>query len=263
MNKYLSLFKYEAKTILRDPISLYMCFFPVIILILSAYVFPMIFESMDPANRAAQQMTILLLLVFVIAMGSYFIAAMATFLLIENKDECTLHTIAVTPIGTSGYIQFKMAYVYIMSVISTIIIILGTKLIAGDHYAIGGISLFENIGIGKILSFSIVSALFVPALALLQGALAKNKIEGFAFIKGTGMIAMIPMFMILEALQGGLQYILGIFPNFWTLKGIMLELFPIQHNANLSYGMYLLIGTAYNIFILMAAYRLFMKKAQY
>ena len=47
MSKYLSLLKYEGKTIVRIPMNLYMCLFPIIVLFLSSFVFPMIFESID------------------------------------------------------------------------------------------------------------------------------------------------------------------------------------------------------------------------
>lgn len=53
MSKYLPLLKYEASAIARDPINLYMCLFPVIMLLLSSFVFPMIFESIDPAQEIA------------------------------------------------------------------------------------------------------------------------------------------------------------------------------------------------------------------
>jgi fluoroquinolone transport system permease protein len=188
---------------------------------------------------------------------------MATFLLLDNKDECTINTVAVTPVGTSGYIKFKMTYIYIMTVISTIVVLLGTKLIAGERYSIGGVSLFDNIGVLHIVSFAVVAALFTPTLALFQAAFAKNKIEGFALIKGTGMVAMVPLLMILEAFQGGLQYLLGIFPNFWAVKGLMLELLPTDNSANLGYPFYLLIGVIYNILVLMFAYRFFLKRVKY
>lgn len=128
MSKYLSLLKYEGKTIVRDPMNLYMCLFPIIVLFLSSFVFPMIFESIDPTQAAALKMTMLLLLVIILAFGSFFLAAMTTFLLLEHKDEHTLNTIAVTPVGTSGYLKFKIAYIYLMSVIGNIVILLGTKL---------------------------------------------------------------------------------------------------------------------------------------
>lgn len=263
MGKYLSLLKYELKTIIRDPINLYMLLFPIIVLGLSSFVFPMIIESIDPAREATLKITMLLLLVVILAIGSFFLAAMATFLLLDHKDENTLNSIAVTPAGASGYLKFKMAYIYLMSVIGNIVILLGTRLIAGDRYTIQGMSLFDNINISHIISFAVVNGIFTPAMGLLQGAYARNKVEGFAFIKGTGMLVLVPALMILEAFQGGLQYVLGVFPNFWAIKGMLLKLMPVDNGANLSYPIYLLIGGVYNIILLAFAYRLFIKKAQF
>lgn len=263
MSKYLSLLKYEARTIIRDPINLYMCLFPIIVLFLSSFVFPMILESIDPIQETMLKATMLLLLIVVLAFGSFFLAAMATFLLLEQKDENTLKTIAVTTVGTSGYLKFKMAYIYFMSVAGIILILVGTKLISGDKYTILGKSLFKNISIFHIVSFAIINGLFAPALALLQSAFARNKVEGFALIKGSGMMALVPALMSLEAFQGGLQYILGIFPNFWAIRGMILKLIPSENSVNLNYQAYLLIGGVYNVILLIAAYRFFLKKAQY
>lgn len=263
MGKYLSLLKYEAKTIIRDPINLYMCLYPVIVLALSAFVLPMIFESIDPMQEATLKITMLLMLIFIMAFGSAILAAMATFLLLEHKDEHTLNTISVTPVGSSGYLKFKMAYIYLISVVGTIAVLLGTKLIAGDKYTVMGVSLFDNINILHIVVFAIVDSIFAPALGLLQGAFAKNKVEGFAIIKGTGILVLVPALMVLETFQGGLQYVLGIFPNFWAIRGMFLEFLPAENAANLSFPLYMLIGGAYNVILLTVAYRLFLKKAQY
>ncbi|HHT73446.1 MAG TPA: hypothetical protein GX008_07015 [Firmicutes bacterium] len=263
MSKYLSLLRYEGKTIARDPVNLYMCLFPLIMLFLSAYVFPMTFTSVDMLRGTMLKLAMLLLLVAILAFGSFFLAALATFLLLEQKDEHTLHTIAVTPVGAAGYLKFKMTYIYVMSVVGNIVVLLGTKLLAGDKYVVLGTPLFDNINIGHTVSFALVNGLFTLVLGLMQGAFAKNKVEGFAFIKGTGMLAMVPALMVLETFQGNLQYVLGVFPNFWSIKGMVGQLMPIDSGANLSFTMYLLIGALYNGILLVAAYRFFLKKAQY
>lgn len=140
MRKYMSLLKYEAKTTIRDPINIYMLAFPAIILALSAFVFPMIFDSIDPMKGAMLKITMLLLIIIILTFGPFFLAIMATFLLLEHKDEHTLTTIAVTPVGTSGYLKFKLTYTYLMSVVGIIIVLGGTKLLAGDKYSIMGVS---------------------------------------------------------------------------------------------------------------------------
>lgn len=260
LKKYLFLLRFEMKTILRDPMNLFMMIFPLVLLLISSFLFPAIFQSFDSSMQAQLKLIMLILFVVLLAVGAFFLAAMATFLLLEHKDECTLNTIAVTPVSTAGYLRFKMTYVYIMSTIATVIILFGTKLIAGDAYRVADVSLFDRIGIWHILSFAAVSSLFAPALALFQSAFAKNKVEGFAFIKGTGIIALVPVLMVFTTFEGGLQYILGIFPNFWAIKGLMLELMPYNSPANLSYMLYLIVGTIYNLMIAAAAYRLFLRK---
>ncbi|HHW72378.1 MAG TPA: hypothetical protein GX393_04030 [Firmicutes bacterium] len=263
MNKYLALFRYEAKTIVRDPINLFMCVFPVIMLLLAAYVFPMLFESMPAVEGAVLRAVMVLLLVAVLAFGSFCLAAMATFLLLEQKDENTLHTIAVTPVGTSGYLRFKMAYIYLMSVLGDLLVLLGTKLLAGDEYSFMGISLFDQISLAHMVAFAAVNSLFTLVLALLQSALARNKVEGFALIKGTGILALLPALLLLESFQGKLQYLLGVFPNFWAIRGMLVQLMPVALPADFPFSSYLLIGAAYNLLLLAAGYRLFIKKAQY
>ena len=240
-----------------------MCIFPLLILGLSTYVFPRIFASMDPVREMAMQMAMLLFLVVILTFGGFFLAAMGTFLLLEHKDEHTLSTIAVTPVGAGGYIRFKMAYIYLMSVLSNIVVLLGTKVLAGEHYSIGGVSLFDNLSLAHIISYALISALFAPTLALLQAAFAKNEVEGFAFIKGTGIVAPLPALLVLQTFYGAKQYLLGVFPNFWPTKAVMLKLFPIPASANLSYPLYLIIGGIYSLLILIAAYRFFLKRTQY
>lgn len=263
--RYLPLLKYELKTIVQDPTNLYMCLFPVIMLILSAFVFPEIFESIDPMQGSILKVTMLLLIIAILAFGSFFLAAMATFMLLEQKDEHTLNTIAVTPTGVPGYLKFKMTYIYLMSVVGVIVVLLGTKLIAGDKYTLFGMSLFDNLSVWHIVSFALVDGLIAPTLGLLQGAFARNKVEGFAIIKGTGMLALVPALMVLEAFQGSMQYVLGISPNFWAIRGMLLKLMPVpvESGADLSFPVYLIIGAAYNVILLVAAYRFFLKKAQY
>lgn len=263
MRKYLQLFRFEAKTILRDPITLFMCLFPLLTLGLSAFVFPRVLPSMNFLEAAAMKTGLLLALVALLTIGSFFVGAMSTFLLLDHKDEHTLHTISATPMGLSGYLMFKMAYVYLLTVLSSLLVLLGTKGLAGDAYRIGNVRLFDRLDFFKTAAFALSSSLFAPALSLVQAAFAKNKVEGFAWIKGAGIVALVPMLLVLPAFSGWMQYALGIFPNFWAAKGIISVLYPLPSRADLSYGLYLAIGAAYNLLILYAAFRFFLKKQQY
>ena len=263
MRKYLFLLRYESRTILRDPINLFMSIFPLLLLFLSAFIFPRTLRSAGLLESVALQTALPMAIIILLTVGGFFVGAMATFLLLDHKDEHTLHTIAATPMGLSGYLKFKLAYIYLLTVLSCLIVLLGTKWLAGDAYRIGGIPLFDKIGFWHVITFSLSSSLFAPALSLTQAAFAKNKVEGFAWIKGAGIVALVPVLLLMPAFSGGLQYALGVFPNFWAAKGLLQVLYPLQSPANLHYNLYMVIGTAYNLLILYASFRFFLKKQQY
>lgn len=263
MNKYMKLFRFEFKGILRDPISLLMLVFPALLLLLSCFVFPRVLASLPPMEALTAQGVTLLMVMMVSAFCSVIYGAMATFMLLDHKDEHTLHTIAATPLGLKGYLLFKMGYVFLAAALSVFLVLSGTKLLAADAYTLMGTRLLDRLSFPQILLFSLVSGLTAPLLALLLGGLAKNKVEGFAYIKGSGLLALVPLLLLLPAFSGAKQYILGVFPNFWAAKGLVAQLLQDGDPANLSYILYMLIGAAYSLLMLAAAFRLFLKKQQY
>ena len=131
MIKYLNLLKYEFKTILRDPVNLYMCIFPLIILALSSYVFPVILKSVESGQETAQRSPCL---AFVYRSGLQWFPLqpwlpsfswnirMNPHFTPSPSPQCRLPAIS----------DFKMAYLYFMSVISGIVVLWGTKVIAGQ-----------------------------------------------------------------------------------------------------------------------------------
>lgn len=262
MKKYLSLLKYEWKTVIRDPMQIVLMIFPFLLVLLSIYLFPSILDGMGDVTGDAYRVVTLVLLIILLAIDTFMVGALGAFLLLEHKDEKTMNTIGVTPIGTSGYLMFKTVYLYVLAVASMAIVLFGTKWLAADQYMLFGVSLFDNLNTWHILVFCLVSGLFAPALSLFEGSLARNKVEGFAMVKGMGILAMVPMLMLLNAFSGGLQYVLGVFPNFWSIKGIMLQLYPMG-SANLSFALYMAIAAAYNLLIVIVCYKLFLKKVQY
>ncbi len=263
MNKHLSLMRYEARTLVRDPFQLLMLLFPFLMLSLSVLAFPAIIRSIGEGNEAAAKITMLLLLIMIMSFGTLITGAMGSFMLLEQKDEKTINTIAVTPIGISGYLVFKLIYLYILAATSIMLVMFGTGYFAKEAYSIGGISLFDNIETWQLLVYSFVAALFAPALALLQASLAKNKVEGFALVKGTGIIALLPMLIILDSFKGGLQYVLGIFPNFWSTKALFNELMGTSSASDLDFIWYMVIGAVYSLVILVVSYKIFIKKIQF
>ncbi|HSK68694.1 MAG TPA: hypothetical protein VLA21_05480, partial [Candidatus Limnocylindria bacterium] len=98
MNKYVGLLRFEAKGLLRDPITVLLLAFPALLLVLSSYVLPLVLRSLPPMEAMSAQGVTLVMLISVASFGGVMAGAMATFVLLDHKDEHTLHTIAATPL---------------------------------------------------------------------------------------------------------------------------------------------------------------------
>ncbi len=258
MMKYVRLLRFEMKVALRDPITLLLLFFPALLLGLSCYVLPRALRGMP-----GMEGFILPVLLMVAQMGGVMAGAMGAFLLFDHKDEHTLHTVASTPMGLPGYLAFKAGYMFLVCTLSVFAVLMGTKLLASDAYAVLGIPLMDRLTLTHIAGFSLVSSLGAPMLALFIGALAKNKVEGFAWVKGTGILAFIPLLALLPAFSGARQYFLGVFPNFWAAKGLAVRLLNENNPANLGYWGYMGVGMLYGLPVIFAAFRLFLKRKEY
>ena len=72
---------------------------------------------------------------------------------------------------------------------------------------------------------------------------------------------MTPLLTIIPALADAKQYILGILPNFWAIKGMLNLALNSTHASNLNFYLYLLIGSIYSIIISILSLKVFIKKS--
>ncbi len=266
MKKYVGLLKYELKTILKNSMSVFMLVYPLLMLFICGFLIPGILDKTADAQSNGSTVTLLIAFVLILTIGGFVLGAMLGFALIENKDENTLQNIAVTPITVSGYATFKIIYTYVISVIANFVMIGGLKLLASDSYVVVynnvTIGLLDNITYIQILILSVVTSLFVPTIALVIAAIAKNKIEGFAFMKSSGIIIMIPMLALLNIFKDGKQYILGLAPNFWPTKALLNQALNSNEPSDISFALYLIIGAVYMLILAFISLKAFLKKAQ-
>jgi fluoroquinolone transport system permease protein len=201
--------------------------------------------------------------VMLLAIGGFAMGILLGFSLLENKDEQTILSIAVTPIKVSGYILFKTIYAYAFSIVGNLIMLLGIKFFAYEAYSFqyGAATFgFDNITLGNIIAFSFVDSLMVPAVGAVTAAISRNKIEGFAFMKSGGLLFMIPALVLLNVFSDWKQYFLGFAPNFWPLKGLLNLALGSQASSDLPYWAYLAIGAIYMIVLGGLAIRFYIKK---
>jgi len=267
MKKYLRLIGYELKTIMRDPLNLFLLIYPAFMFVLIGWLLPLALTRGGVSDTSfAYSLTMLIAFVVIIAVGGFASGALLGFSLLENKDEKTINSIAVTPITITGYVIFKSLYTFGFAVLGTLFLVLSIKWWASDAYSFtyGTMQFgFDNLGYGEIIFFSLVSSLLVPAVGTLIASAAKNKIEGFAFMKSGGLIFMIPVLVLLNAFSDWKQYLLGITPNFWPVKALLNAAMNISNPSDLPFWAYFLIGTIYMLSLAVFSIIAFARKQQH
>ena len=259
--------KFELKNVLRDKMNFSMLVYPFLMLAMTVFLFPLIFK-MEEMQGQGLEITMILVIVMLLSMGFMITGALLGFALLDNKDEDVLQTIAVTPISKKGYVKFKLVYTYIISVLSCFLMLAGTKLFASAEYALTygemTIYLFDSLTYLHILAFSFSSSLLVPAMGLSIVALSKNKIEGFAYMKASGFLILVPMLLVFPTFKGAGQYILSIFPNFWGTQGVLNLMLPnlFDSVASLNFYLYMLIGAVICVIYSILGYKLFLNKTK-
>jgi fluoroquinolone transport system permease protein len=124
------------------------------------------------------------------------------FLLLDEKDDHTLTALRVTPLTGRGYITYRIAIPMVLSVLMTPVAL-----------ALGG---FSDLGVGAQLLAGAAAAPLAPAFALMMAAFARNKVQGFALMKASGIINWPPL--IAWFVDSNWQLALGICPTYWPVR---------------------------------------------
>jgi fluoroquinolone transport system permease protein len=158
---------------------------------------------------------------------------MTGFLMLDERDDDTLTALRVTPASLTGVISYRLI---IGLVFSTVYILITTPLT--------GLVTIESVW--QILPSALVASLFAPVVTLFLVAFAKNKLEGFALMKGAGIVLLGPIasFFII----GDVQYLFGVLPTFWALRSFVLSL------QGEPYAVYFAIGVVYNSLLIAVLY---------
>ena len=123
-------------------------------------------------------------------------------LLLDERDDDTLTALQVTPLPMRAYLGYRVFLPTLLSVVSVYILIPLMGVLPVDYL--------------RLLPIALVSALVAPIFALLFVALAANKVQGLAYMKGLSIFMSGPFaaWFVPEPWQ----YLFGIFPTYWPLK---------------------------------------------
>ena len=166
---------------------------------------------------------------FLILIPAMLFGILTGFLILDERDEDIIAYISITPLGKTGYLQYKLAMSCFGGGLFFFVLVYGTGLTTVPLVYAPGIALMVS--------------LEAPLTALGLVAFAENKIEGLAYTKvlGIPILAPIPAYFIHSAWN----YLLGVFPAYWVTKSF----FAAQQHA-WQYVPFLIIGIAVHLFYL-------------
>jgi fluoroquinolone transport system permease protein len=158
------------------------------------------------------------------------------FLLLDERDDQTLKALQVTPMTLNNYLGYRVLVPMLISIVLTLV-----------AYPIAGMM---PLATSKVLLTGVLAAPLAPLYALFLVIVAKNKVQGFALMKASGTLMLIPL--IAYFIAGNWQYAFGFIPTFWPAK----LYWELQAGRTSSIGFILIAGfTVHAIFLWVMARR--------
>ena len=214
----------EIKKWFRDSLLVFMLIYPFIFGAIGAFGVPAIldqFEIAVPPELLADIILVVLAMMTPVVFG--FVVG---FSIMEDRDDHIIDSIMTSPLEIHWFILIKLMMIYVLSLFSTVIIFYMTFI---------GLELDLNI-FWRFIPIAAVISLITIQFTLLINAMAKNKVEGFAIVKGMGIFAIVPVASLF--IKDWREYFFGIIPQFWPAKAISANF----NDLNLEWWVYLLIG---------------------
>ncbi len=132
----------------------------------------------------------------------YMFSFVASMTMLDEYDSNIISHISITPVKKSGYLISRLLFPTAIAFIVTIGMLLLFKISKWNFL--------------EIIIVSLLTSLMSISLSLIIFSFSKNKTEGMAIAKLSGLLAMgifIPYFIFDD-----IQYLFGIFPSFWITK---------------------------------------------
>ncbi|MBX3053480.1 MAG: hypothetical protein KF753_18535 [Caldilineaceae bacterium] len=140
-----------------------------------------------------------LLMSFVLLMAPAMVGALVGFLILDERDDGTLTALLVTPVSLPAYLLYRIGLPVVIAFFVTLLALP----LAG----------FLTLPFGEQVLAAALSALSGGIVALAVTALAANKVEGFAILKGLQGIQALPL--VAWFLPTPWQWLVGFVPTYW------------------------------------------------
>lgn len=126
------------------------------------------------------------------------------FQLLEEKEQGVFKAIAVTQLNQNAYLFYRFLLFIVLSALLGFICHALLGLVQVNHF--------------YLMLVLALASLQVPLQALMISSLAKNSIEGFAVMKGTGFMLLVPLLVTHFFPDVLWSWAAAVFPYFWVIK---------------------------------------------
>ncbi len=221
----------ELRNVRRDPMLSWFAAFPILTALLLGWLVPLADANFEVDLRPYY---LLIMSVHAVLAAPVLIGFIVGVLLLDERDNGTLHAIRVTPLSMSRYLAWKLCPPV---AVTTVLTLVGIPL--------AGIIPFQLSYTGPAL----VGALWAPLLALTMVTFAKDKLQGFVLMRVLNLLLLIPM--VAWFVEARWEPLLMVFPAFWPIKTFWLAA------RGESYLPHCLIGAIYHAAVIAWLYRRF------
>jgi fluoroquinolone transport system permease protein len=225
----------------RDPLLVMIVLAPVIWTTGVAFLTPLFTEMLarryefDLAPYYPLVLTAFLLLTSIIIVGG-----LGAFLVLDEVDAGTLTALRVTPVPLRDFFGYRAATV----VVVTTVYVVATTSLSG---------ILAPRMLAALIPIGLLSGLSAVVCLLLIVAVARNKIQGLAMVRGLGMLIAglpcLPWFI-----DSGWNLAFGVLPPYWAAKA-----FWVASDHGLWWP-YVLGGVGYNLLVGWLLFRRFLAK---
>lgn len=182
----------------------------------------------------------LVLTAFLLLTSIVIVGGLAAFLVLDEVDAGTLAALRVTPVPLSGFFAYRAA---------TVVVVTAAYVIATMSFS--GI-LAPGVA-PALVPIGLLAGLSAVVTLLMIIAMASNKIQGLAAVRGLGMLIAglpcLPWFI-----HSNWNVAFGVLPPYWAAKAFWLA------SGHATWWPYLLTGVGYNLAIAWPLFRRFVTK---
>ncbi|HSJ10869.1 MAG TPA: hypothetical protein VK928_13180 [Longimicrobiales bacterium] len=192
----------DARRAARDPMVVVLTVLPLLLVAAWVLALPGVAERVADVDR--MRVVQIVALVMLVLTTPLVYGLVAGLMLLDERDEGVLTVIAVSPLGMTRFIGYRLLLPAVWSAVGAAVVVVAVP---------------NTLPVGVRVLLPILAALQAPLLTLFLGAFARNKVEGMALGKVANLVAFIGA--LAPLLPAPWLWAGAVLPYFWVVRLII------------------------------------------